>query len=193
MYLSQPRHHYGYLINVEKTVQLILIHDPHLRKSAAGVDVGDCVDAFLSRAVHWVARQFPLLGIYTAYVWFGAGQRSLCWAFPPTMQPRTRTQEQARQLAKFKKLVELGGEPVMLASEDLPEPESYKTMDPPQFLIEWSLLAFITRCDNGEITLETLLAPLRDLSDMRNLSLAERVQGSESHESQATATISHQG
>ncbi|KAI0952221.1 hypothetical protein AcV7_008096 [Taiwanofungus camphoratus] len=69
-----------------------------------------------------------------------------------------RIPEDAQRLEKFKEIMRLGGEPLIMASTDGPEPARYKTMDAPQFVIDWTLKSFLQRCRKGEVTVAKLLA-----------------------------------
>ncbi|KAI0921725.1 hypothetical protein AcW2_006613 [Taiwanofungus camphoratus] len=86
-----------------------------------------------------------------------------------------RTPEDAQRLEKFKEIMRLGGEPLIMASMDGPEPARYKTVDAPQFVIDWTLKSFLERCRKGEVTVAKLLADagVDYVPDIQRLSLKD--------------------
>ncbi|GBE80136.1 hypothetical protein SCP_0213390 [Sparassis crispa] len=91
------------------------------------------------------------------------------------MLPQCHTPEDERQLRKFQKMVGLGRNPVIMVSCDGPEPARYKTMETPDFLIEWSILSFTEHSMSGELTVEKLLASYDgpEMPDVQSLSLED--------------------
>ncbi|KAL6307171.1 hypothetical protein BKA93DRAFT_117421 [Sparassis latifolia] len=166
--------YYGFIINIEKAVQVALVHNPVLRAKAELDGIDKCVGTLVDYTVGKVNREVPILDLLMGDAWIGSGRSSLCWALPRRMLPQYRTPKDERQLRKFQKMVGLGGNPLIMASCDGSEPARYKTMETPEFLIEWSLLSFIRRCMSGEVTVEKLLMSYGpEMPDVQSLSLED--------------------
>ncbi|GBE80146.1 hypothetical protein SCP_0213490 [Sparassis crispa] len=133
------------------------------------------VSSLVDYTVAKVNREVPIPELLAGNAWIGSGRSSLCWVLPMRMLPQYRTPEDERQLRKFQKMVGLGGNPVIMASCDSLEPARYKTMETPEFLIEWSLPSFTERSMSGELTVDKLLASYYgpEMPEVQSLSLED--------------------
>ncbi|KAI0939309.1 hypothetical protein AcV5_000767 [Taiwanofungus camphoratus] len=173
-WVSNPVH-YGYIINAERTTQLTLIHNPTLLARVERDGIERWTASLLSGAVRWLRRTIPLPGLSGGIAWIGRGRKGPCFTFPRKMMKPYRTPEDAQRLEKFKEIMGLGGEPLIIASTDGPEPARYKTVDAPQFVIDWTLKSFLERCRKGEVTVAKLLtdAGVDYVPDIQRLSLKD--------------------
>ncbi|KAI0939305.1 hypothetical protein AcV5_000764 [Taiwanofungus camphoratus] len=167
--------HYGYIINAERATQLTLIHNPTLLARAERDGIEKWADVLLSGAVRWLRRTIPLPGLSGGIAWVGHGRKGPCFTFPTKMMKPYRTPEDAQRLEKFKEIMGLGDEPMIMASTDGPEPARYKTMNTPQFVIDWTFKSFLERCRKGEVTVAKLLADagVDYVPDIQRLSLKD--------------------
>ncbi|GBE80137.1 hypothetical protein SCP_0213400 [Sparassis crispa] len=166
---------YRFIINVEKAAQVTLVHNPRLYAKAERDGMHNWVDILVDYTVAKVSREVPIPELFAGNAWIGSGHSSLCWILPMRMLPQYCTPEDEWQLRKFQKMVGLGGNPVIMVSCNGVEPARYKTMETPEFLIEWSLLSFTEHCMSGELTVEKLLASYHGLEmpDVQSLSLED--------------------
>ncbi|KAF9233275.1 hypothetical protein BU15DRAFT_66742 [Melanogaster broomeanus] len=172
MYIKAPVY-YGYFMNIEHIVQYALIHNERLRNKALqqGLLADGLVADMLYSTFHRVKENS---GIDLAYgsVWIGRHRDTFCWCLPPNMWKKDRKPENTDLLERFKALIGAVGEPLLLPSDDFPEPRSFRNSDPPEWIERYTRRSFASRVRSGELTIEKLMKSA-DMPDISGLSLAD--------------------
>ncbi|KAF9233273.1 hypothetical protein BU15DRAFT_66740 [Melanogaster broomeanus] len=172
MYIKAPVY-YGYVMNVEHSVQYALIHDERLRNKALqqGLLADGLVADMLYSTFHRVKDNS---GIDLSYgsIWIGRHEQTLCWCLPPNMWKKHRKPEDTNLLEGFKALIGVAGEPFLLPSDDFPEPRSFRNSDPPEWIEPYTRGYFDSRVRSGEFTIKKLMKSA-DMPDISGLSLED--------------------
>jgi hypothetical protein len=114
--------HYGYLLDVSKTVQDVLHRSPKYLARVGSDGFAAWDTSIFSFAAQKYQQESGIQSIRVRSAWIGGGRRGFIWVLPPSMRKKHRSLEDNDRLEAFKRLIGTQCEPVIFYTVDEPEP-----------------------------------------------------------------------
>jgi hypothetical protein len=116
--------HYGYLLDVSKTVEDVLLRSPefvsHIR--ADGFAAWDTSMFVYGAETYETECGLPFGSIGVRSAWIGGGRRGFIWTLPPAMRKKNLSLEDKSRLETFQCLIGTRYNPAFFYSTDQSEP-----------------------------------------------------------------------
>jgi hypothetical protein len=159
---------YGYLINVTKTVQDVLLLHPGYQSRVQAKGFVGCGNSMLVFAAKTYEAKCGLQfgSITVSSAWIGGGRTGLIWALPRAMMKKCRSSEDNMRLETFKSLIGMWCEPsIFYSNYEQPEPLFVQQMGPlPKEVEDMLWTAFDERFRSGEISVDSLVGDMSKLA-----------------------------